>query len=211
MTSDDQSFSRPDGSLPGTPPMLAALEHYWRDLRGAQRLPVRRAVDPGRIDAALPHAFILERIAPGVARFRVTGQKINEMLGLDGRGMLFDALFADATAPAAAQWADQAFATPAIVELALLTPRRLLAERHEARLLLLPLTGRDGTVSRALGAIEGTKAESVGMRRWMIDPLPVRVTELGPARPRLIAVRSGITKKTRRGARPALRLVISND
>lgn len=217
MNSDDKLISGPDGATPGAPPMLAALEQYWRHLRGAQRLPVRRAVDPGRIDAALPHAFILERVAPGVARFRVTGQKINTMLGLDGRGMLFGALFADAAAQSAVHWADQAFATPAIIELALFTPRRLLAERHKARLLLLPLTGRDGTVSRALGAIEGIGTDNGGMRRWTLDPLPIRVTDLGPARPRLVTSRPGPAARPANPAqsgaerpRPALRLVVSN-
>ena len=43
--------------------LLQSLESYWRELRGAQRLPVRSAVDPTRIDAVLPHAFIAERIS----------------------------------------------------------------------------------------------------------------------------------------------------
>ena len=42
---------------------LQELESYWRELRGARRLPVRTEVEPARIDAILPQSFILEHVA----------------------------------------------------------------------------------------------------------------------------------------------------
>ena len=47
-------------------PAIAQMDAYWEALRRGQLIPKRSDVDPRGIEAALEHAFILERIAAGV-------------------------------------------------------------------------------------------------------------------------------------------------
>ena len=100
--------------------VLQELEQYWRDLRGARRIPVRSEVDPARIDSALPHAFILDRVAPGIGRLRVAGQKLSSFVGMDARGLPLTSFFsADARDTVMAQ-TELVFSRPALVEVPLL-------------------------------------------------------------------------------------------
>ncbi len=133
--------------------MLAELERYWRELRGARRLPVRTEVNPAQIDAILPHSFILERVAPGVGRMRVAGQALNGLLGMESRGMPLSVFLAPAARPVLACYLERVFEAPALVELPLVLPRGIGRSRVSGRMLILPLLGGDGTVSRALGAL----------------------------------------------------------
>ena len=81
--------------LPGAEnPILRHLGSYWQSLRHARHIPARNEIAPQGVDAALPYAFILQRVGPGVARMRVAGQKIHELLCMDARGMPVSVLFA---------------------------------------------------------------------------------------------------------------------
>ena len=80
-------------------PLLEELEQYWRDLRGARRLPVRTEVNPAQIDAILPYSFILERVSPGNGRLRVAGQSLTTLLGMDARGMPLSVFFSAEARP----------------------------------------------------------------------------------------------------------------
>ncbi len=133
--------------------VLDDLERYWRSLRGASRLPVRHEIDPARIDAALPHSFVLERVAPGVARMRVAGQKLSALFGMEARGMPISSLFAAGDRVPLATMLELAFKTPALVEFAVRSPRRVGRPLLAGRMLLLPLLDNDGQVTRALGAV----------------------------------------------------------
>ncbi len=46
-----------------------------------------------RLDSALEFTFVLERIAPGICRFRVAGRHLCELMGLDVAGMPISAMF----------------------------------------------------------------------------------------------------------------------
>ncbi len=193
--------------------ILTVLESYWRDLRGANRLPVRNSVDPARIDAALPSAFILDRVAPGVARMRVAGQRINDLLGMDGRGMLFSSLFSPAAAQDISRLLDQVFDGPAIVSLPVVSHRSLTRSRMTGQILVLPLAGTDGGVARALGALVTDSAPGRSARRFDIAPGEIRVEGLDHPDTRLrLAATSGAPLRIGPAvARPALKLVVSND
>ncbi|MEM1421046.1 MAG: PAS domain-containing protein, partial [Pseudomonadota bacterium] len=58
-------------------PGLSLVEAYWEGLRAGRLVPRRADVDPRGIDQALEYSFILERIAPGMARFRLAGMHLN--------------------------------------------------------------------------------------------------------------------------------------
>lgn len=195
--------------------LLQSLESYWRELRGAQRLPVRSAVDPTRIDAVLPHAFIAERISPRVARLRVSGQRINDLIGADGRGMPLSVLFAADSRDILADHLQAAFDRPAIVELPLYAPRSLTRGRLSGRLLMLPLAGADGQVTRILGAALIDGRIGFGARALQIPPAgAIRLDDIAPplgTAPLRAVAGSSHPATSPAQARPALRLVVSND
>lgn len=72
---------------------IRQAEAYWTALRSDQSIPFRSQIDPRGIDQILEYAFILERVAPGVGRFRLAGQHICKLAGMEVRGMPISALF----------------------------------------------------------------------------------------------------------------------
>ena len=199
--------------------VLDELERYWRELRGARRIPIRSEVDPARIDSALPYAFILDRVAPGVGRLRVAGQKLSAFIDMDARGMPLTSFFtADAREQVMAQ-TEAVFARPALVELPLISVRSLGRPRLTGKMLLMPLLGPDGTVSRALGAILMDGMIGRTPRRFDIADGEAIRCEVLPEPQKYampVAVNAGarvgqqFASKRPDNMRPALRLVVSN-
>lgn len=187
------------------PQAITALERYWRQIRGARILPVRSEVDPSQIDTALPHAFIAERLAPGVTRMRACGRRLNDMIHVDGRGMPLSTFFTLGARSELVAEVELAFNGPALVEIHLAA--ELDADREIGRLLLLPLEGANGAVDRLMGAIVmHTPARRLAIRR---DGY-IRREILAPvARPALSL--DDMKEKGPQRLRPALRLVVSND
>lgn len=69
---------------------------YWNALRGNRIAPRRFEIEPARLAAILPQAFILERVDEHVYRFRLAGTKICEQFGIEFRGLNFLELWGDA-------------------------------------------------------------------------------------------------------------------
>ena len=129
--------------------ILKTLEQDWRRMSG-------RGVDildPKLLDAALPHAFVLRRVGPGTARFRVAGQRLHSLLRMDPRGMPFSAFFSDKSRETAMEMLEAAFTLPAIVAIPLTAPRGFGRKPIRATALLLPMRDSDGEMTRMLGAI----------------------------------------------------------
>jgi hypothetical protein len=126
-------------------------EAYWTALRRGDDVPHRSQIDPRGLENILSQTFVLERIAPGIARFRLAGQKLNEMAGMEVRGMPLTAFFTPAARKQVSASLEHMFDTPAIVELTLSTVATRNNPAQEARILLLPLRSDFGDVSRALG------------------------------------------------------------
>ena len=176
------------------PQAITALERYWRQIRGARILSIRSEVDPSQIDTVLPHAFIAERLAPGVTRIHA-----------DGRGMPLSTFFTLGARSELVAEVELAFNGPALVEIHLAA--ELDADREIGRLLLLPLEGANGAVDRLMGAIVmHTPARRLAIRR---DGY-IRREILAPvARPALPL--DDMKEKGPQRLRPALCLVVSND
>lgn len=186
------------------------LERYWRELRGARAVPDRADVVGNNIDAALPHAFILDRVAKGVGRLRVGGQRLQDCLGMDARGMPLTAFFVPVVRDRVAELMDTVFDGPAIVEVPLIARAGLLGGQVHGRLLLLPLAGPEGKISRALGALVTDRTSSSPLR-FNLDPEFAVRTEVLPANGTAFTVIPGGAKPTGPvRSRPALRLVVSN-
>ncbi|NUH64259.1 PAS domain-containing protein [Sulfitobacter sp. S0837] len=132
---------------------LAQVEAYWEALRGNRLMPCRSDIDPRGIEDALPYAFILERVAPGVARLRIAGTHLRELMGMEVRGMPITSFFTNAARPLASEALEEVFQLPSQTTLHLNAAGSYGKPSLEARMLLMPLKSDLGDVSRALGCL----------------------------------------------------------
>ncbi|WP_432256203.1 PAS domain-containing protein [Limimaricola sp. AA108-03] len=170
---------------------LTQLERYWRSLALRGLPPSRDEIDPDRIGAALPGAFVLDRIAPGQARLRVAGRALCEVVGTEARGLPLSRLFRRADHVRLSALLERCFAE--------LHPCRvpLLADGGSGRiggLALLPLRHRLGAAPQMIGAL-------------LHDLPPGRTRRFGLAGP----ARIGAPPLQTRDTRAHLRLVVSNE
>jgi hypothetical protein len=134
-------------------PAIAQVEAYWHGLRDAGSIPRRSDVDPRGIQDALENAFIIERIAPGIARFRLAGMHLTDLLGMDVRGMPFSAFFAPALRNEMTPQIEAIFSDPAIVSFDLEAEGGYGKPSLKGKMVLMPLTNDSGDVTRALGVL----------------------------------------------------------
>ncbi|MDX2482100.1 MAG: PAS domain-containing protein [Pseudodonghicola sp.] len=132
---------------------LRQAEAYWLALCGETGVPRRSQIDPRALGNILEHSFILERVSRRAARFRLAGDHLSDLAGMDLRGIPFTALFADEARAEAGAILQRVFTAPAVAELRLQTPLSARVPALEARMLLLPLATEDGDVARALGVL----------------------------------------------------------
>ncbi len=159
-------FGKTTPSVPAT--ALTELRAYWEGLRVGGGIPSRAVLDPRGIAGALDCAFVAERVAPGQARFRIAGMQLAEMLGMEARGMPLMTLVAPQDRSGFATALEQVFAGPSMVEMWLEAERGLGRPALEGRLLILPLAGEDGTVTRAVGVLATAGAIGRSPRRFAI-------------------------------------------
>ena len=145
---------------------VAQVEAYWEALRGARLLPKRSEVDPRGLEAALEYAFILERIAPGIARIRIAGSHLSDLMGMEVRGMPLTALFAPNARRQIADGLEEVFQTPATANLRLTSPGGAGRAQLDARMVLLPLKSDLGDVSRVLGCLVSRGEMGTAPRRF---------------------------------------------
>lgn len=132
---------------------IQAVRGYWEALRVGNALPRRDQIDPRGIAAALENVFLIERIAPGLARFRLAGMHVNDIMGLDVRGMPLTSLFEPTARTRITDALEPVFAGPAVLELWLQAERGIGKPALEARMILLPLVGSDKEPNLALGCL----------------------------------------------------------
>ncbi|RLL70997.1 PAS domain-containing protein [Paenirhodobacter hankyongi] len=133
--------------------IASELRAYWEALRRGRLVPARADVDPRGIERALEYAFILERVAPGMGRFRLAGMHLNDLMGMEVRGMPLTALFAPQGRKHVTEALEAVFDEPAIADLRLVSEGALGRPRLEARLLILPMKSDLGDITRALGCL----------------------------------------------------------
>ncbi|WP_417675913.1 PAS domain-containing protein [Pseudodonghicola sp.] len=162
---------------------LRQAEAYWLALCGPDSLPRRSQIDPRGLANILDHTFILERVAPRVARFRLAGQVLEDLAGMDVRGLPFTALFADGARVEAGSTLERVFSTPNVAELRLSLSRGGGHPMGEGRLLLLPLTTDEGEIARALGVIVADPACRSLPCRFEVSDRLLRATPGAALRP----------------------------
>ena len=161
--------------------ILHALRDHWESLRINGNVPARSDVQPRGIRAALDHAFILERIAPGAARFRLAGRHLIDLMGMEVRGMPICALLNTSSRGRFSDVLESVFRGPQIAELGLSSPAGYARPVLQGRLLLLPLRSDLGDVARALGCF--VSQGEIGQAPRRFDLAEERLSPIHPGGP----------------------------
>ncbi|MCV2870037.1 PAS domain-containing protein [Defluviimonas sp. WL0002] len=173
-----------------TQTVLEEIRAYWETLRASRTVPLRSEIDPRGIEAVLDHAFILERVAPQIARFRVAGGQLNDLMGMEVRGMPITAMFTSGSRPRMGAVIADLFDTPTVAELALVAETGPGRQALTGRLLLLPMASDRGGIDRALGCLATTGPIGLAPRRFTIAD--ARRTEIITGHP-ISLPRSGVS------------------
>ncbi|MEM8732377.1 MAG: PAS domain-containing protein [Pseudomonadota bacterium] len=137
---------------------IRQVEAYWTALREDGGIPMRSQIDPRGMSATLEYTFILERIAPGMARFRIAGQHLCALAGMEVRGMPLTAFFTPVARPEISATLECIFDGPSVAEIDLNGEvARTGAPSASARMLMMPLRSDFGRVDRILGALMSTE------------------------------------------------------
>ena len=168
METDENVISLAQRRSESTPRAMKQLEAYWEGLRNGRIVPGRSEVDPRGLTGSLEFAFVLERIAPGMARFRVAGRALNDLVGIEVRGMPFSTFFEPQDRNEVSDSLEAVFAEPAVVRMDLLSEGGFGRKPLEAQLTLLPLRSDLGDISRALGCLHYNDAVGRQPRRFTI-------------------------------------------
>lgn len=161
---------------------IRQAEAYWNALRdGRGAVPGRAQIDPRGLGNILSQSFILERIAPGLARFRLAGHALCDLAGMEVRGMPVTAFFTPAARPGATEILSRVFDGPAVAELTLDGEGRAGRPPAEARMILLPLCGATGQTDRALGVLVSDGTDGAPPWRFDIAGHRIRPVDGAPA------------------------------
>ena len=167
-------------------PVITEVYAYWDALRNGRPLPLRSEIDPRGIERALENAFVLERIAPGMARFRLAGMHLNDLMGMEVRGMPLTAFFTPKAREEMTRVLEAVFSGPEIVELTLSAEPGIGKPAVEGKLLILPLRSDLGDVTRALGCFATIGAVGRAPRRFEITS--VKTTKIRGVEPSAAAL-----------------------
>lgn len=193
---------------------IRQAEAYWTALRKGTDIPFRSQIDPRGLEQVLEYAFILERVAPGIGRFRLAGQHLCQLAGMEVRGMPLTAFFTTDGREGMAATLEYVFDTPAVAELTLRGERPALRGTCEARMILLPLRSDLGDCTRILGVLVADGDFGRTPRRFDIADTQLRDLASGAERPDTAqqAVQGFAEAQTVLGGKaPWLRLVKSDD
>jgi hypothetical protein len=160
-------------------PAVRQVLAYWEGLRAGRAVPLRSEIDPRGIEGALEYAFILERIAPQVARFRLAGTHLSDLMGMEVRGMPITSLFTAAARDRVAERVEAVFKGPETAELSLTSAGTPGKPALEARLLLLPLKSDLGDISRAIGCLVTDGSIGRAPRRFDLGDARIALVEAG--------------------------------
>lgn len=133
--------------------ILDELRARWQSCRAGLDVPTRSAIEERGLGPAEDCAFIVECKAAGQARFRRAGGLVRDLMGMEVRGMKVDAIFDPAFRGDAATVLGAVLDGPAMAELGLVSPGSPATTELKARMVLLPLRGRNGAIEWILGAL----------------------------------------------------------
>lgn len=160
-------------------PALSQVEAYWEALRKGDALPARSDIDPRGMDGALSYAFILERVAPGHARFRIAGMHLTDLMGMEVRGMPLGTFFMPKAREQVSKVLEAVFDTPCVARLRLAGECGRGRPALEAQMLLAPLASDLGDLTRILGCLQSRG--DIGRQPRRFDLVDITQRALTPA------------------------------
>lgn len=153
---------------------LAQIEGYWEALRGTQILPKRSQIDPRGLQGALEYCFVLERVAPGVARLRVAGSHLSDLMGMEVRGMPITAFLTSDSRRDFSDMMEEVFETPACSTVDLVGETGFGRPALKAKMILMPLRSDLGDTSRILGGLVCEGDIGRVPRRFSVESIKLR-------------------------------------
>jgi hypothetical protein len=198
-------------------PAMRQVRAYWEGLRHNGGVPARDAIDPRGLAGALAQVFMIERIAPGLARFRLVGSQITDLVGCEVRGMPFTALFDPEGRRKITDLLEGLFSGPAIMHLDLEAERGIGRPALRAHLTLLPLVSHLGKVDLALGCMTldgpvGRAPRRFAIARSRVEKLGAIAAQADARAPEFAETQTDfVMPRPPRADGPYLRLVHSAD
>ncbi len=193
---------------------LTAFRAYWDGLRRGADVPCRADVDPRGIEALLGEAFVAERIAPGLARLRIAGTHLSDLMGMEVRGMPLTALIDVEDRARLCDALVDLFERPAAIRLELAAAGAIRRGPMTGTMLILPLRSDMGDISRAIGCCVTTGTIGPAPRRFRITRCDITAIDVPASMPspEPVSHRKPATMRARKKAaltseRPYLRLV----
>ncbi|KAA0921191.1 PAS domain-containing protein [Aquicoccus porphyridii] len=153
---------------------LTEVEAYWEGLRMGDAVPRRADIDPRGIENALEYAFVLERIAPGLARLRIAGMHLNDLMGMEMRGMPISAMVQPTGRTGFARTLEAVMSRPAVARITLSAQTGIGKPSLDGRMLLLPLLSDMGEITRVLGCFETHGQIGRAPRRFSVTQTDLR-------------------------------------
>lgn len=150
------------------------VEGYWTGLRVGNSIPLRSQIDPRGIETALEHAFLIERIASTIAKIRVAGTQISQVMGMEVAGMPLSSLLAPAQREEFGRALEQVFTAPAVMKIDLKAESGFGKPALEGHIELFPLRSDFGDVTRALGVMVTNGRIGRAPRRFEIVRITVK-------------------------------------
>ncbi|MDB4073410.1 PAS domain-containing protein, partial [Ascidiaceihabitans sp.] len=153
---------------------LSQVESYWEALRGSRLVPKRSEIDPRGIEHALEYTFVLERIAIRMARFRIAGSHLCNIMGMEVRGMPLSSFITPSGRETLGSVLEDVFQSPSACELEMEAEVGRKKPAMEARMVLMPLRSDLGDVSRILGCFVAKGELGTQPRRFEIVTTKLR-------------------------------------
>jgi hypothetical protein len=193
--------------------LMQLVRGYWQALRVNGAPPHRNLLSPRGMSDALEHVFLIEQIAPGHARFRLSGMHLNELMGMELRGMPLGALITPDDRARFASILETSFAQKQIIEFRLEAERGFGKPELSSHLALYPLSVDPGEMPMAIGCLVscgdiGHKPRRFAISTVMTESVTPQVAQAAAVEPPP-AMAQPIFK--RENGRPSLRLVHSRD
>lgn len=164
-------------------PTVRAVQSHWDELRGNRLCPPRAELDPRPLAHCLDVMFVAELVAPSVARLRLSGQQLADLLGMEPRGMPLS-VFLTGNARTELNGALAQVAQGARALLPLHSEKSPGQPALDALLALLPLSDTEGRITRILGVLETRGPTGRAPRRFRLSaPIRTEAPTGSPARP----------------------------
>lgn len=160
-------------------PQCNHVLRYWDELRGQRVAPRRAEVEPRHIATALEFTFVAELVAPQVARLRIAGNHLENLLGMEPRGMPLGVFFTLDARTELGNALDQV-AQGARAQLPIRAESGLGKPAMDGILLLLPLMDDDGRITRVMGVFETHGQIGRTPRRFRLTAQKVQIAQPMP-------------------------------